>query len=151
MTPRKRTIGRFLLFSFVLRALIPAGLMLQLPAIGAAAESTHQQLGFVICPLQNPGLDLSKLDSADREQNPHAHHHHTSDTDGKPNPVTVSAETADALCSVWASSAETNISIDLQSPAHAHGTASKSNPSTQTFPQTKNISPRLTRAPPFFF
>ena len=150
MTPRKRTISRLLLFSFALRALIPAGLMLQLPAIGTAAESTHQQLGFVICPLQNPGLDLSKLDSADRDRDPHAHHHHTSDADGKPNPVTVSAKTANALCSVWASSAETNISIDLPPPAYAHRKESTSNPSTQTFRQTKHVSPRLTRAPPLF-
>ncbi len=77
---------------FALRALVPIGYMLQLPAGGLAGGPA-----LVLCPVQNPELDLSLLAGAG---DPHAHHHHGSD-----NPAAAATIEVDRNCDAWAGSA----------------------------------------------
>ena len=63
-----RNISTALALLIALRTFVPAGYMLALP-------SSDDPFGFaiVLCPTQNPTLDLSLLTSSGQ---PHVHHHH---------------------------------------------------------------------------
>lgn len=75
----------------LLRAVVPVGYMLQLP--GPHAPSLP---ALVLCPLQNPGLDLTRLDTGAAG---HTHHHHSAEsTDVPAATVEVRGD-----CPVWQS------------------------------------------------
>lgn len=148
MKSRRRSISRILLLSFVLRALIPAGLMLQLPALGAATFSGDSGLGFVICPLQNPGIDLSKLNDSTPDHNPHAHHGHLADGGETTNAGTMTATSGESVCSLLAASALATISFDREPAFYQRLAPTEPIADEQHFLRINQFSPRLTRAPP---
>ena len=148
MASPQRSISRLVLLGFVFRALIPVGLMLQLPAV--AAE--EQQFGFVLCPLQNPGLDFSKLEQPDDSSHASAHHHHagpqTKVNGESQDSTTVSAQTADSLCTLWASGAQSNLTVSSQKIFHQRSEELTTYYHSPALPQTQQTSARVTRAPP---
>lgn len=94
MLARRRT-AVLALTLLALRALVPVGYMLALPASSLAAAPA---LSF--CPTQNPALDLSLI--AGVSDSTHAHHHgHTDPGDGQ-GEVFVDAG---STCPAWLGSA----------------------------------------------
>ena len=164
MRRRQRSLSRFILFSFMLRALVPLGLMLQLPAAFAHTEVTAEQaqshgqshdlsqaqahpegnaFGFVICPIQNPGIDLTVL--VDRSQaNGHHNHHKSSDN----NENTISVDRGASLCNLWSSSTDSFLTATIFSNGVSDlDTQPQLPPATSDY-QSNNFPRRLTRAPP---
>lgn len=102
----QRSWSRLILFSFAFRALVPLGLMLQLPTVSAAGEGNLGQLGFVICPIQNPSLDFSKLQSLPQEDSQQTHNHHVSHGSPDGDAFVVANDLTGSMCQLWSSSAE---------------------------------------------
>ena len=140
----KRSLGRIILFSFALRALVPLGLMLQLPAAFAQADvGAGQSLGFVICPIQNPNIDLTVLVDAG-QANGHHHHHKSNDHDDQ----TISVDRGASLCNLWSSSTDSflNAAIFAISVSDLDSQPQLAPPTSDY--QSNNFPRRLTRAPP---
>lgn len=87
---------------FALRASVPVGYMLSLPA-GAGGGGA----GLVFCPVQNPGLNLDQLleigGPAESQNHPHGHHDHRDPQHGDDDDYAVVEITGD--CALWAESA----------------------------------------------
>ncbi len=123
----------------VLRALVPIGYMLQVPAAG----DNRLGLALLLCPTQNPGL---KLDALGRGSDP-AHHHHaplTPPDDGAGLVIDVSSG-----CSHWLNSA-TAVFSDIPSlkifRVNAEQTA-MALPAAPSRPRRGHVE---ARAPPLF-
>lgn len=155
----RRRLSRIILFSFALRALVPMGLMLQLPLVSAditfqgansLSEVASRSLGFVICPLQNPGIDLGVLVDSNQPAAQHAHHHHKghADASGDDTSNTISVDRGASHCNLWSSSADSNLlltgfaSTDFEAGIQPPLTPTVSDYQSNHFPR------RLTRAPP---
>ena len=109
----KRPLGRLILLSFAFRALVPLGLMLQLPAADATGTTTPP--AFVICPQQNPGLDLSQLIDASQPAGAHTHHSHHNHTQAQGDGTTISVDQSGSLCNLWSSSTDINLALVVPS------------------------------------
>jgi len=136
------------------------GLMLQLPM--ANADDTFQgvnslsraavtsSLGFVICPVQNPAIDLGVLLDSGQPADQHAHHHHKGNADANDddNSNTMSVERGASLCNLWSSSTDNNLfptefsKVDLEAGKQPPLAAIVFDYQSNHFPR------RLTRAPP---
>ena len=146
----KRPLSRLILLSFALRALVPLGLMLQLPVAGATENG--KQLAFVICPQQNPGLDLTQLADSSQVAGAHAHHgHHNHVSDplsGDSNGATITVDQSGSLCNLWSSSADANF-VTVADISNTLARAAQRILPTSTVQFFSNQYPtRLTRAPP---
>ncbi|MGR8949012.1 MAG: hypothetical protein ACU84Q_13275 [Gammaproteobacteria bacterium] len=147
----KRRLYRLILLSFTFRALVPLGLMLQLPvATGSqdGLQSESSRLAFVICPQQNPGLDLSNLEDSSQAKGAHAHHGHADHAAAQSDGTTISVDQSGSLCNLWSSSADSNL---LPDPGlrFEQRSAALLFITTPIAPDLANQFPtRLTRAPP---
>jgi len=158
----RRLLSRLILLSFALRALVPMGLMLQLP-IASANEGSHSEsasakanstpsFGFVICPVQNPGIDLNLLSDRGQPNAQHAHHHnHHADQSAEKasqDHNTVSVDRGASLCHLWSSSENASLLAtkysNIEVPAGLQPPAS---PAVAVY-QSNHFPSRLIRAPP---
>ena len=144
----KRPLGRLILLSFAFRALVPLGLMLQLPVADAAGATT--QPAFVICPQQNPGLDFSQLIDANQPAGAHTHHSHHNHLQDQGDGSTITVDQSGSLCNLWSSSTDINLALDVPS-------ADVRLVALQRFDSTDDATiffsqypTRLTRAPPTY-
>lgn len=153
MKSRQRLWSRLILVSFILRALVPMGLMLQLPNAVADDDlaGSSSPFGYVICPLQNPAIDLSIL--VDKRQ-PHQHHvQHQALVNDSPLKLDQHSDSVisvdhGSFCKLWSSSAETSDPRKLDShPALDSEQFSKASDKTIAFSQS-SYPRQLPRAPP---
>ena len=112
MRRRQRHFARLLVFSFMVRALVPVGLMLQLPS---ALADSGIAFGFILCPSQNPAINFDIFSENSAGEN-HSHHHHdvqsVSGVDSD-SPTTVSLDHSSTSCHLWTNSAEVNAPLSV--------------------------------------
>ncbi len=73
MLSNRRKLSTLLAALIALRALVPVGYMLKLPSVAAPRD-----FSIILCPMQNPGLDLSALTGGVDHHANHRSHHGTS-------------------------------------------------------------------------
>ena len=105
MFRNRRTVSGALALLLALRTFVPAGYMLALP-------SSEDPFGFsiILCPTQNPTLDLSRLDNGGQQVD---HHHNSHDAPSQ----TAHHDSDDAIsfgtgCGIWLNS----VSVAFESP-----------------------------------
>ncbi|MEE2983858.1 MAG: hypothetical protein VX929_11245 [Pseudomonadota bacterium] len=127
-----------------LRAVVPIGYMLQLPS-----ANDPFGISIMLCPTQNPGLDLSVLtDGPDQHANHHRHHH----LHGHDGAINTTEDAATDLrgfgCGPWLNGATAAVNWVISEPM-VDGGAERHQVTRIEF--LSNASPRghsLTRAPP---